>query len=250
MMKVDLNCDLGESYGSYSMGMDQDVMPYITSANIACGFHAADPMVMAETVKAAEKLNISLGAHPGLPDLMGFGRREMAVKPEEVKNYVIYQMGALMAFSRSGRLHHVKPHGALYNMAAKDFTLARAICEGIKETDPNLILYGLANSELIKAAQSTGLSFAQEVFADRNYKEDGSLVPRNQPDAFIIDEAHAVERVITMVKEQKVKTVNGKWIDLKPDSICVHGDNPKAVQFARAIHAALKTEGIEVTAPL
>lgn len=247
MQKVDLNCDLGESFGPFTMGMDEDILPHITSANIACGFHAADPMVMAATVKAAEKENVALGAHPGLPDLVGFGRRNMAVTEEEVKNYVKYQIGALAAFSKTGTLHHVKPHGALYNMAASNYTLARGICEGIREVDPGLILYGLANSELIRAAEDTGLSYAQEVFADRNYQEDGTLVPRNQPDALILDEDLAVERVIQMVEEGKVKAVTGKWISLKPDTICVHGDNPKAVEFAKRIHAALLERGIEVS---
>ncbi|GEK89002.1 UPF0271 protein [Alkalibacterium putridalgicola] len=250
MRKIDLNCDLGESFGPFTMGMDKDILPYITSANIACGFHAADPMVMAATVEAAEKQQVALGAHPGLPDLMGFGRRNMTVTEAEAKNYVKYQIGALQSFSKTGILHHVKPHGALYNMAAGDYNLARGICEGIREVDPRLILYGLANSQLIKAAQDVGLSYAQEVFADRNYEEDGTLVPRSHPDALILDEELAVDRVIQMVEEGRVKSVTGKWITLEPDTICVHGDNPKAVQFAGKIHNALKERGIDVSAAI
>lgn len=250
MRKVDLNCDLGESFGSFEVGMDKEVMSYISSANIACGFHASDPMVMAATVESAEKQGIALGAHPGLPDLMGFGRREMTVSPQEAKNYVKYQIGALAAFSKAGTLHHVKPHGALYNMAVKDYDLARAICEGIREVDPDLILYGLANSQLISAARELGLPYAQEVFADRNYQEDGTLVPRYQADALIGDEELAVQRVIKMVEEGKVKTVTGKWIDLNPDTICVHGDNPKAVQFTKTIRSALMERGISVSSEM
>lgn len=248
MNKIDLNCDLGESFGSYVVGMDKEILPYITSANIACGFHASDPMVMAETVKHAEANGVALGAHPGFLDLMGFGRRNMTISPAEAKNYVKYQIGALTAFSANGSLHHVKPHGALYNMSSRDYELALAICEGILEVDPHLILYGLANSQLIKAAQETGLSYAQEVFADRNYNEDGSLVSRDQPNALILDEDLAVERVIIMVEEERVKSVTGKWISLKPDTICVHGDNPKAVQFAKKIHTAFEERNIEISA--
>lgn len=250
MRKVDINCDLGESFGPYTVGLDEDIMPYISSANIACGFHASDPMVMAKTVEIAEKYSVALGAHPGLPDLVGFGRRGMAVTAEEAKNDIKYQIGALTAFSQAGKLHHVKPHGALYNMASKDYELARAICEGIKEVDSELILYGLANSELIRAARETGLAYAQEVFADRNYLEDGTLVPRNQPDALILDEKKAVERVIEMVHNGKVQSVTGKWIELNPDSICVHGDNPKAIQFAKAIYSALQDQGIIVSSEI
>lgn len=250
MRKVDINCDLGESFGHYSFGHDLDVMPYISSANIACGFHAADPTVMAETVRAAESQDVAIGAHPGLPDLIGFGRRDMVISAEEAKNYVKYQIGALAAFSSTGKLHHVKPHGALYNKAAKDYELAKAICEGIMEVDSELIVYGLANSQLIKAAHDTGLSYAQEVFADRNYQDDGSLVPRSESNALIVDEGKAAERVILMIEKGRVQTVSGKWIDIKVDSICVHGDNPKAVQFTKQIYTDLNNKGIKVSSEL
>ena len=248
MKRVDLNCDLGESFGAYKIGLDGEVIPYISSANIACGFHASDPVVMAHTVAMAKEHGCSVGAHPGFPDLMGFGRRQMQITPEEAKDYIIYQVGALAAFCRSQgiRLHHVKPHGALYNMAAVDDSLARAICEGIYAVDPELVLLGLAGSELLKAAEYTGLRYASEVFADRAYNEDGTLVSRKLPGAVITDEALAVQRVLRMVNEQKVTSITGKDIMIRPDSICVHGDNQKALQFVQKIRDALIKEQIEI----
>lgn len=248
MKRVDLNCDLGESFGAYKIGLDGEVIPYISSANIACGFHASDPVVMAHTVAMAKEHGCSVGAHPGFPDLMGFGRRQMQITPEEAKDYIIYQVGALAAFCRSQgiRLHHVKPHGALYNMAAVDDSLARAVCEGIYVVDPELVLLGLAGSELLKAAEDTGLRYASEVFADRSYNEDGTLVSRKLPGAVITDEALAVQRVLRMVNERKVTSITGKDITIRPDSICVHGDNQKALQFVQKIRDALIKEKIEI----
>ena len=248
MKRVDLNCDLGESFGAYKIGLDGEVIPYISSANIACGFHASDPVVMAHTVAMAKEHGCSVGAHPGFPDLMGFGRRQMQITPEEAKDYIIYQVGALAAFCRSQgiRLHHVKPHGALYNMAAVDDSLARAVCEGIYVVDPELVLLGLAGSEHLKAAEDTGLRYASEVFADRAYNEDGTLVSRKLPGAVITDEALAVQRVLRMVNEQKVTSITGKDITIRPDSICVHGDNQKALQFVQKIRDALIKEKIEI----
>ena len=248
MKRVDLNCDLGESFGAYKIGLDGEVIPYISSANIACGFHASDPVVMAHTVAMAKEYGCSVGAHPGFPDLMGFGRRQMQITPEEAKDYIIYQVGALAAFCRSQgiRLHHVKPHGALYNMAAVDDSLARAICEGIYAVDPELVLLGLAGSELLKAAEDTGLRYASEVFAERAYNEDGTLVSRKLPGAVITDETLAVQRVLRMVNEQKVASITGKDITIRPDSICVHGDNQKALQFVQKIRDALIKEKIEI----
>lgn len=247
-MKIDLNCDLGESFGRYTLGLDAEVLPYVTSANIACGFHAGDPTVMAATVALAEKNQVALGAHPGLPDLVGFGRRKMQITPAQAQADVQYQVGALAAFSKNGKLHHVKPHGALYNMAAQDYELARGICLGIKAVDPTLILVGLANSQLIKAAQDIELPCAQEVFADRNYLADGSLVPRSQPNALITDEQTAVDRTIKMIQTQSVTAIDGQQVALKPDTVCVHGDGAKAVAFVQKIHAALLAADIEVTA--
>lgn len=248
MKRVDLNCDLGESFGAYKIGLDGEVIPYISSANIACGFHASDPVVMAHTVAMAKEHGCSVGAHPGFPDLMGFGRRQMQITPEEAKDYIIYQVGALAAFCRSQgiRLRHVKPHGALYNMAAIDDSLARAVCEGIYVVDPELVLLGLAGSELLKAAEDTGLRYASEVFADRAYNGDGTLVSRKLPGAVITDEALAVQRVLRMVNEQKVTSITGEDITIRPDSICVHGDNQKALQFVQKIRDALIKEKIEI----
>lgn len=248
MFRVDLNCDLGESFGVYKIGMDEEVLPYITSANVACGFHAADPLVMEKTVKFAARAHAAVGAHPGFPDLMGFGRRNLNVSPAEVRAYVMYQVGALAAFCRAEGLamQHVKPHGAMYNMAGKDYALARALCEGICEVDDSLILLALSGSCMLKAAEDVGLRAAKEVFADRAYEEDGSLVARTKPGAMITDEELAVERVVRMVKEGKVESVTGKEIPIRADSVCVHGDGEKAVAFVRKIRAALLAEGVEI----
>lgn len=248
MYQVDLNCDLGESFGAYKIGMDEQVIPLISSANIACGFHASDPVVMDKTVSMAAAQNIGIGAHPGFPDLQGFGRREMKLSPSEVRALLIYQTGALMAFAKAAgmELQHVKPHGALYNMAGKDESLALAVCEGIRTVDDKLILLGQPGSMMEKAAGKLGLSFAKEVFADRAYEEDGSLVARSKPGAMIEDEQEAVERVIRMVKEGKVRTITGKDISIQADSICVHGDGPKALKFVERIREALKAEKIEI----
>ncbi len=247
-MKIDLNCDLGESFGNYTCGMDEEVLPYISSANIACGFHASDPVVMAKTVAFAKAKGVSVGAHPGFPDLQGFGRHRMVLAPAEVKALVQYQIGALKAFCSANRIPmaHVKPHGALYNMAGKDSALAMAICEGIYETDPSLTVLAQAGSALERAAAQTGLAFAKEVFADRAYEEDGTLVERNRPGAVITDEETAISRVISMVKKGTVTAITGKEIPVQADSICVHGDNEKAAAFVRQIRERLVDEGIEI----
>ena len=248
MYCVDLNSDLGESFGSYKIGKDEDIIPLISSANVACGAHAGDPDVMAKTAELCKKSKISMGAHPGFFDLMGFGRRNMAVSPEEVKNLIVYQIGALDAFAKSQgiKLQHVKPHGALYNMAAKDKSLARAIAEGIYSYNPDLILLGLSGSEMLNAAKEIGLPYAAEVFADRAYEDDGTLVARSKPGAMIKDEDEAVSRVIRMVKEHRVTTVSGKDIEISPASVCVHGDSEKALLFVKKIRDALLQEGIEI----
>lgn len=248
MYRVDLNSDLGESFGSYKLGMDENVLKYISSANIACGYHAGDPLVMDKTVEMAYKANVAIGAHPGFPDLMGFGRRDMKLTKEEAKSYIKYQVGALWAFmqKRGLKMQHVKPHGGLYNMAAKDPELARAIAEGIYEVDKDLILMGLANSELTKAGAEAGLRIANEVFADRAYNLDGTLVSRKLEGSMIHDRNLAISRVIRMVKESKVETITGEDIDIRADSICVHGDNPKAVEFVNSIRMALEAEGITI----
>lgn len=248
MKTIDLNCDLGESFGAYTIGMDEEVIPYISSANIACGYHASDPVVMAETVALAKQAGVRVGAHPGFPDLMGFGRRNMNVSPAEAKAYMIYQMGALAAFCRAAgmKMTHVKPHGALYNMAGKDEKLAAALCEAIAEFDSQLVLLALSGSEMLRAAEKTGIRAASEVFADRAYEEDGSLVARRKPGAMITDEEEAIARVVRMAKEGRVTAVTGRDIEIKADSVCVHGDGPKALAFVRRIRERFKEEGIEI----
>ena len=244
--KVDLNCDLGESFSNYKIGGDDKIIPLISSANVACGFHAGDPVVMKKTIETAKKNNIGIGAHPGFLDLMGFGRREMKISIDEAKAYVLYQLGALGAFCKSEgvKLQHVKPHGALYNMAAKDYKLSRAICEAVAEFDNSLIILGLSGSETLKAAKDLGLKYASEVFADRAYEEDGSLVARSKEGAMIHDENEAIERVVKMIKEQKVTSITGKEIPIKADSICIHGDGEKALLFVKKIREKLESENI------
>jgi UPF0271 protein len=250
MYRVDLNCDLGESFGSYTIGMDEEVIKYVTSVNIACGWHAGDPMVMEKTVSMAKKYRVEIGAHPGFLDLMGFGRRNIAVTPEEVNTYIKYQLGALMAFARAvgEKVQHVKPHGAMYNMAAKDSSLAMAIARAVFDVDPDIILVGLANSELVKAGQAIGLRVANEVFADRAYNADGTLVGRSQKGAVIDDVDTAIYRIIRTIKEGRVTAITGEDIEINAQTICVHGDNSKAVDFVKNIRIKLEEEGIEVTA--
>ena len=248
MYRVDLNSDLGESFGRYTLGNDDKIIPLITSANVACGYHASDPVVMDKTIAMAKEAGIRVGAHPGFPDLMGFGRRNMNVSKAEAKAYTMYQLGALDGFCRAHgmKMQHVKPHGAFYNMAAKDYELSKAICEAIKEFDDSLIVMALSGGELVRAAKDMGLRVALEVFADRAYEEDGTLVARTKEGAMITDEDEAIRRVIRMVKEQKVTAITGKDIDIKADSICVHGDGAKALAFVERIREAMASEGIEI----
>jgi UPF0271 protein len=248
MLKIDLNSDLGESFGAYTIGNDAEVLKYITSANIACGFHAGDPSVMKKTVRLALDNGVAIGAHPGLPDLQGFGRRKMNITPAEAYNITLYQISALYGFVKAegGKMQHVKPHGALYNAAAKDAKLSEAIAEAIYKLDPELILFGLAGSELVKAAKKIGLNAVNEVFADRSYQQDGSLTPRNQPGAMITDETAAIGQVLGMIKEGRVKTQQGQYILLQADTVCVHGDGVKALAFTQKIRETLLREGIQV----
>jgi UPF0271 protein len=247
--KVDINSDLGESFGMFKIGDDAGIMPFITSANIACGFHAGDPMTMAQTVSLAKKHGVAVGAHPGFPDLMGFGRREMQLRQDEAKNYLIYQIGALQGFARSvgANLQHVKPHGALYNMAAKDTKLAEAVTEAVEEFDSELIVFALPNSALAKIANKAGLRVAHEFFADRAYNPDGSLVSRTRPESVIEEPDVVIERATEAVLEGKVKAFNGRIVDLgEVHTICVHGDTSTAVRLAEAIRKGFKTRNIEV----
>lgn len=251
MHTIDLNCDMGEAFGNYQMPNDEKLMDYITSANIACGFHAGDYEVMQRTVALAVSKGIAIGAHPGLPDLQGFGRRDMKISPAEAYQITLYQIGALQGFVKAanGRLHHVKPHGALYNMAATNSQLAKAIVQAIKDFDDRLILYALSGSEMISAAQQAGLNIAAEVFADRSYLDDGSLTPRNQANAVLQNEDEVKQQLLMMVTEGRVKTVSGRDIKIISDTVCLHGDGAHALSFAALVSHTLKTKGIRLKAP-
>ena len=248
---VDLNCDLGESFGAWSMGADAAVLGHVSSANVACGFHAGDPRVMHGTVQAALERGVAVGAHPSLPDLQGFGRRVMHISPQEAYDLVLYQTGALAAFCHAlgGRLRHVKAHGALYNMAARDAMLAEAIAHAVRDFDPSLVLFGLAGSELVRAGRDAGLVVANEVFADRTYQPDGSLTARTQPNAVIHELQDALVQVECMLIEGSVRAVDGTRVAVEPDTICIHGDQPGAAEFARELRALLSRLGITVRAP-
>lgn len=247
-MQIDLNCDLGEAFGNYSFGGDKDIIPLITSANIACGFHAGDENVMNETIQLAKENNVGIGAHPGLPDLQGFGRRKMDIKPKEIYNLVVYQLGALNGFCKINgtRINHVKPHGALYNMGAKNKEIAQAIAQAVYDFDKSLVLVGLSNTLLISEAEALGLRTASEVFADRRYEDDGQLVSRQESDATITNTDEALQQVLKMVTENKVVSKNGKEIDLQADTICVHGDGAHALDFVTQIRKKLTKEGIDI----
>lgn len=250
-IKADLNCDLGESFGAYTIGMDEEVIKLVSSANVACGFHASDPVVMQKTVQRALAAGIGIGAHPGFYDLMGFGRRNMNISPKEAYAYVTYQLGALNAFclQQGGKIQHVKPHGALYNMAGKDYELAKGICSAIYDFDPGIILLGLSGSQMINAGRDVGLRCANEFFADRAYEDDGSLRARTKEGAMVEDENEAVERVVKVLKTGYVTTYSGNELELKIDSVCVHGDNAHALEFVKTIRERFAKENIEI-APL
>ena len=247
---IDLNCDMGESFGAWTLGHDAALMPFITSANIACGYHAGDPAVMKQTVRAAIKHNVAIGAHPGLPDLAGFGRREMAISAEEAFDMTVYQLGALAAVVKAegGQLHHLKPHGALYNMAATNAALAEAIAEAVYKVQPELVLYGLAGSELTRAGEKIGLRTAHEVFADRTYQANGTLTPRRQPDALITDADAAIAQVLRMVQGGSVRSQAGTDVAIRADTVCLHGDGAHALEFAQRLSAALRAAGVELQA--
>lgn len=245
---VDINCDMGESFGAYKIGRDEEILDYITSANIACGFHAGDPTTMRNTVMMALEKNVGIGVHPGLPDLLGFGRREINISPEEAYDLVVYQIGALYSFVKSegGKLQHVKPHGALFNMASKSAPHSEAIAEAVYKVDPELILFGLACGELVKAGKRIGLRTANEVFSDRTYQQDGTLTLRRENNALITDHDTAVKQVIRMVKEGKVTAVQGVDVSIQADTVCIHGDSEHALDFAKFITEAFKESGITV----
>jgi 5-oxoprolinase (ATP-hydrolysing) subunit A len=247
---IDLNCDMGESFGTWTMGQDAQVMPWISSANIACGFHAGDFSTMRQTVLLAKAHSVAIGAHVSLPDLQGFGRREMRISADEAYAMTLYQIGALSAFAlaEATRIAHVKPHGALYNMAAKDAALADGIARAVRDFDPELILFGLAASLLPKAGATIGLRTAHEAFADRRYEDDGSLTPRCEADAVIHDIDTAVAQAMRIVTDGTVQTRSGRILQIQADSICVHGDRPDAAKFAQSLHQAFETKGMRVNA--
>ena len=245
---VDLNADSGESFGRYKLGNDEELFKYITSANIACGFHAGDPTVMRKTVRLAKERGVAVGAHPGFPDLMGFGRRAMEIAKDDLENYVLYQIGALYAMARAEgvELQHVKAHGALYNMAWTRRDYAEAIVEAILRFDPKLVLVAPYGSEMHRVAEEKGIKVAFEFFADRNYREDGRLVPRSHPQALVTNVDEAVERAIRAVSEGKVRTIEGKDIEIEVHTICIHGDSPHAVDLAKKLRQRFEEVGIKV----
>lgn len=245
MKTIDINCDMGEGVGN-----DELIMPYISSANIACGFHAGDEKTMRRTVELCKQYNVAIGAHPSYPDKENFGRTDMLLHPGEIYEVIVKQVNSLekIAEENDMAVHHIKPHGALYNMAARDRSLAPFVCLAVLDTDARYKLYGLSGSYLIKEGKSHGLKTVNEVFADRTYKDDGSLLPRNKPGALIEDTDKAVAQVLEMVKDGKVTSVSGKKIPIVAETVCIHGDGAHAVEFAKAINQALKKEGIEIRA--
>lgn len=250
MYSVDLNVDLGESYGNYVLGNDDKIIPLVSSVNVACGFHAGDPLVIDKTLDLIkENENVSLGSHPGYRDLEGFGRRYIPMTDKELEANIIYQLSALegMARVKGLQLNHVKPHGAMYNAASKDYEMAKVIARAVQKFNPSLKLMGLSGSSLIQAGEEVGLSVIHEVFADREYMDDGSLMPRSHPNAVIHDTLKVIERTVKMVKDQRVTSVNGKVLDLTVDSICIHGDSPGAVAFVEGVVQAFSDNNIEIS---
>lgn len=248
MNRIDLNSDLGESFGPWPMGQDEALMTSITSANIACGFHAGDPTVMRRTVRLAKAHGVAIGAHPGFQDLAGFGRREMNASASEVEDLVLYQVAALVgvAAAEGLQVQHVKAHGALYNMAARDAGLARAIARAVAAFDPSLVLFGLPNSELLREGERAGLRVAAEIFADRTYEPDGSLTSRRTPGSVIHDPDAVVSRAVRMIQTREVVTTTGSTLPLRADTLCLHGDTPGAAELARQMRSALEAAGITV----
>ena len=243
--RLNLNADLGESFGFWEMGSDDAMLHVVSSANVACGFHAGDPLVMFNTVALAKANGVSIGAHPGYPDLQGFGRRRMDIPLSELEAMLTYQIGALEACARANgvRVSHVKPHGALSNIACADRKIADAIARAVHRLDPSLILLAPAASQLIAAGREKGLPVVEEIFADRAYMDDGNLVPRSQPGAMIHGAEASLQHVMRMVEESALISINGKRIPVNPQSICVHGDNADAVATAQAIRDGLLKAG-------
>lgn len=248
MMRVDMNSDLGESFSTYTLGMDEAVLTHVTSANVACGWHAGDPLIMAKTVQLCKEKGVAVGAHPGYPDLMGFGRRNMTITPAEAKAYMLYQVGALQAFCKAAGvpLQHVKLHGAFYNTACVDPKLASAVLDGIEALGDGIAIMALSGSVMVEMAKERNIPVIQEVFADRGYTAKGTLVPRSEPGAFVKDPQEALARILQMVKEGTVVANTGETIPIVADSICVHGDNPEAVAFTKELREGLEKAGLTV----
>ena len=251
MKTIDLNCDMGESYGAWKMGADAEVMPFITSANIACGFHGGDPATIRKTVRLAVDRGVAVGAHPSLPDLMGFGRRVMRISPQDMYDLVVYQAGAVEAFARAAgaKLHHVKCHGSLYNMAAMDEELSDAMVRAVKDLGSGVMLYALSMSKNFELAKKANIPVAGEVFADRGYSDDGTLAPRDRPGGMIEDPEASVKQVLGMIEEGYVTSLSGNRVPVAADTLCLHGDQPGAVTFARALRKVFTEKGITVAAP-
>jgi UPF0271 protein len=249
-MRIDINSDMGESFGAYSIGHDAGLMTAITSANVAAGFHAGDPSVLRDTIRSARKHGVAVGAHPGFPDLVGFGRRELNVTPKEAEDMVLYQVAAVagVAAAEGVKLQHVKPHGALFNMAVRSRELADAIARGVAAFDRTLILFGLPGSEIVAAGKAAGLRVAAEVFADRAYEPDGSLASRRKPGSVIHDADAVVSRAVRMIKDRSVIAIDGSTVTLEADTICVHGDTPGSDVLAAKIRAGFESAGVTVKA--
>jgi len=246
--RIDLNADLGESYGRWRLGHDSDLLPLVSSANVACGFHAGDPLGIRETLALATRHGVTVGAHPGYPDLLGFGRRDIEATPAEIENWVLYQVGALAALARAAgtTVKYVKPHGALYNRAARHALAADAIARAVRSADAGLVLLGLPGSEILAAAGRAGVRGAREAFPDRRYEADGTLTPRSRPDALVSDPAACADRAARMVLDGVVESRDGTMVEIEPDSLCVHGDGPEAVAVLRAIRARLERSGVTI----
>ena len=250
MIRIDINSDMGESFGAYSIGHDAGLFRSITSANVAAGFHAGDPSVLRETIRSAKKHGVAVGAHPGFPDLVGFGRRELNVTPKEAEDMVLYQVAAVagVAAAEGVKVQHVKPHGALFNMAVRNAELAAAIARAVAAINPKLILFGLPGSEILKAGRAAGLPVAAEVFADRAYEPDGSLASRRKPGSVIHDPDAVVARAVRMAKDRTVVAIDGSIVQLEADTMCVHGDTPGSDDLAAKIRAGLEAAGVTVKA--
>jgi UPF0271 protein len=250
LKRIDLNADVGESFGAWRIGEDEELIPLVTSANVACGFHAGDPLVIESTVRFAARAGVAVGAHPGYPDLQGFGRRAMDLPATELEAVVLYQVAALAGIARAAgtELRHVKAHGALYNQAARDPSIARPIARAIRRVSADLVFVGLAGSAMVAVARDEGLRIAEEAFADRGYRADGSLVPRDQPGALLPGPNETAEQAVSIARDRRVRTVDGGWLDVHADTICLHGDTAGAPERARAVRAALAAAGIEVRA--